>query len=220
MRIVPGVALAALAFALPVAAQSGEAPCAVLKTAALPPCDAAAAKPAAPVLATLDGAPLGVSDLDEGLQKRVATVDAVAAARRGALEAEIADVRLHLEAGRRGVPFRDFWEAEVLRKTPPVTEAEIKEQFEQAKSGFAGKTLEDLRPMLASSLLAEHRLRREAEVAASLETRFRRRPGPAGTWPASPGRPPRDGGAVVVTVFRPRSGSTPPHTARRDRTTT
>ncbi len=192
MRFVRTLGLVALAGTVPLAAQSGEAPCAAVKTTGFIPCDAPKV-PAA--IATLDGAPLGTADLDAQLQKRIAGVDAaVADARRAALEAEIADVRLHLEAERRGVSFRDFWEADVLRKTPPVTDADVDAAFEQAKKWFPGKTVADLRPRLESVALAANRVKREAELAASLKERY---PLVSGADPNAPGLA-RD--AVLATV--------------------
>lgn len=150
---------------------------------------------ASPPLATLDGVPLGAADLDPELQKRIAGVDAaVQNMRRAALEAEVADVRLHLEAERRGMSFRDFWEAEVLRKTPPVTDAEVNAGFEQAKKWFPGKTVADLRPRLESIALAGKRVTREIEVAASLKERYPLVPG------ADPNTPDLAPDAVLATV--------------------
>ena len=192
MRIVRTLGLLALAGTVPAAAQTGEMPCAAVKTTAFAPCDAPKASAA---MATLDGVPLGAADLDPEFQKRVAGADAaVADARRTALNAEIVDVLLHLEAERRGMSFRDFWEAEVFRKTPPVTDAEVDAGFEQAKKWFPGKSAADLRPRLESIGLADKRARREAEVAASLRERFPLVPG------ADPGAPGLAPDAVLATV--------------------
>ncbi len=194
MRIVRTFGLAALAWAAPGAALAQDAPCAVTKTTSLPPCDAPAPK-AEPALATLDGTPFAAADLDADLQKRIAGADAAAAeARRAALGAEIADVRLHLEAERRGVSFRDYWESEVLRKTPAPAEADLKAEFERAKAWFPGKRFEDLRPRIESVALAAARARREAEVAASLKERY---PAVPGTDPDATGLAP---GTVLATV--------------------
>ncbi len=195
MRTVRTLGLVALVSAVPAAAQAPDAPCAAIRTAVLPPCDAPAAKPAPPALATMDGAAIGAADLDAELQKRIAAVDAaVAEARRAALDAEIADARLHLEAERRGVTFRDFWEAEVLRKTPRASEADINAQFEQAKKWYPGKTLADLRPRIEGVVTATNREKREAEVADSLKERFPLTPG---ADPNAPGLAPD---AALATV--------------------
>lgn len=199
MRTVRTFLPAAFLAAAGAAAQSAEAPCAAIKTATLPPCDVPAAKPAPPVLATVDGVALGAADLDAELQKRASGVDAaVAQARLAALEAEIADTRLHLEAERRGVSFRDFWEAEVLRKTPPASEADMRPIFEEWKNWYPGKTFEDLRPRLTGVALARNREKRESEVAASLKERFPLTPG---ADPNAPGLAPD---AVLATVASQR----------------
>jgi protein-disulfide isomerase len=192
MRIVRTFGLLVLAGAVPVAAQTGEMPCAAVKTTTFAPCDAPKT-PAA--MATLDGVPLSVADLDPELQRRVVGVDAaVADARRTAMNAEIVDVLLHLEAERRGMSFRDFWEAEVFRKTPRVTDAEVDAGFEQAKKWFPGKTVADLRPRLESVALAGNRAKREADLAASLKERY---PLMSGADPNTPGVSPD---AVLATV--------------------
>ena len=194
MRIVRTFLPAAFLAAAGAAAQSSEAPCAAIKTATLPPCDTTAAK-AAPALATVDGTALGASELDAELKKRIEGLDeAVAEARRAALEQEVADVRLHLEAERRGVSFRDFWEAEVLRKTAPASDADLKAIFEEWKKWYPGKSLEDLRPRMAGVALARNRGKREAEVAESLKDRF---PLAAGADPNTPGLAPE---TVLATV--------------------
>lgn len=195
MRTALTLALVALAATPPASAQSGEAPCAAMKTAVLPPCDAAVPKPAAASFATLDGEALGTADFDPELQKRVAGRDAaVAAARRDALDAEIADERLHLEAERQKSSFRSFWEREILRKTPAPSEADLKTLFEKWKQWYPGKSLADLRPGLAGTVLARNRAKREAEVAASLKERFPSVPG------ADPGAPNQAPDTVLATV--------------------
>jgi protein-disulfide isomerase len=171
------------------------------------------------VLAKVDGAPLGTADLDALLQKRIATVDAaVADARRAALEAEVADVRLHLEAERLGLSFRDFWEAEVLRKTPAVTDAEVNAGFERTKKWFPGRTVADLRPRLESISLAGKRGKREAEVAASLKERF---PLVPGADPNAPGLAPDTvlatvGGRKVTASFAATRLDAAGYSVRRD----
>lgn len=118
-----------LALALPASllAQSptpaADLPCGAVK-AALPPCDAAGAKE---ILATVDGTPVAAAELDKSLRARRAGLEAaVAGARRAALEAEIDDTLLELEAERRKVPLTGLLEAEVLRRTPPPTEADVR----------------------------------------------------------------------------------------------
>jgi protein-disulfide isomerase len=195
MRIVRTIGLVALVSAVPAAAQASDAPCAAINTQALPPCDAPAAKAPLAVLASFEDVSFTAADLDDTLRKRAEGVDtAVAEARRRALDAEIADVRLHLEAERRGVPFRDFWEAEVLRKTPRPSDADINAQFEQAKKWYPGKTLSDLRPRIEGVVAAANREKREAEVAASLKERVPLTPG---ADPNAPGLAPD---AVLATV--------------------
>lgn len=195
MRIVRTLALAALAAARPAVSQSGEAPCAAVHTTTFVPCDAPAVKDSRGALATVDGAPLGAGDLDAELKKRIAGLDAaVAQARRLALDAEIADVRLHLEAERRKLSFRDFWEREVLRRTPRASEADLRALFEKWKPWYPGRTLADLRPRLEGVVLARNRARREAEIAGSLTERF------PSTGGADPGAPNLAPDAVLATV--------------------
>jgi protein-disulfide isomerase len=188
VRTIRALALLALASALSAAAQSGEAPCGAVRTTTLAPC-------AASTFGALDGAPIGASDLDADLQKRVAGVDAaVAEARRRALDAEIADVRLHLEAERRRSTFRDFWEREIFRKTPRPSDGDVNALFEKWKKWYPATTLADLRPRLEGVVRAKNRAKREEAVAASLKDRF---PSVPGADPAAPDLAPD---AVLATV--------------------
>ena len=195
MRSIRGALPALLLSAGAAVAQVPEGPCAAIKTSSLPPCDATAPAKAGPALATVDGADLSAGELDPGLRKRMETVDAaVADARLDALKAEIADVRLHLEAARRGTSFRDFWEAEVLKKTPAASDADLKAEFDRVKKWYPDKTFADLRPRLESVVNARNRKKREADLAASLAERF---PATAGPDPGLSGLAPD---AVLTTV--------------------
>jgi protein-disulfide isomerase len=177
MGSVRALGLAALLAFPPEAAVAEDVPCGAVKTPSLAPCDA----------------PKTAADAER--ERRLAAVAAaVGDARRAALDAEISDVRLHLEAERRGLAFRDFWEAEVLGKTPPASDADLAAAFEQAKTWYPGKTAADLRPLLESVVLAGNRARREAELAASLKEAYPLVPG------ADPNAPVLSPGAVLATV--------------------
>lgn len=155
--------------AVPAAAQASDAPCAAVKTEALPPCDAAAV----PAVATLDGAPVTAADLDESLRARRAGLEAaVAEARRSALQAEIDDVLLELEAARRGVSLAGLLDTEVTRKTSPPTDADLALIYERWKAGGLKRTFEEMRPTLEGVAREGNRVRREAEFARSLREAF------------------------------------------------
>jgi protein-disulfide isomerase len=174
MRTVLMCVLPALAWIAAAPAPAQERPCAAVRTATLPPCDAPAAKAPSPrAVATIDGKELEPAAFDAELRKKIEGVDAaVAEARRAALEDEIVDVRLHLESERRGVSFQDLWESEVLKKTPPASQADIETEFERVKKWLPNKTIADLRPRLEALALVRNREKREREVADSLNDRF------------------------------------------------
>ncbi|MFI5119183.1 MAG: thioredoxin domain-containing protein [Thermoanaerobaculia bacterium] len=192
MRIVRATMPLVLIASLRALGQGPDAPCPVVRTEALPPCDAPAARS---TLATLDGTKVTASDLDEAVRKRIDGLDAaVAEARRKALDAEVDDTLLRLEAERRKVSFRDLWESEVLRKTPPPTEESLRLEYEDWKKWYPDTPFEDLRNRLVSVVRDANREKREAEFARSLRGRF----------PVAPGLDPSAQGlardAVLATV--------------------
>jgi protein-disulfide isomerase len=147
------------------------------------------------VLATVDGAPISAADLDESLRARRAGLEAaVMGARRAALEAEIDDALLQLEAARRKVTLGALLEAEVLRKTPPPAEADVLAVYEQWKRWGNTRPLEALRPALEREAAEKARARREAQFARSLRDRFKV------TMGADPGPSPLPKAAVLATV--------------------
>lgn len=167
-------------------------PCGAVKTTALPPCGV---PPSNEVLATVDGVPVAANGLDESLRARRAGLEAaVLGARRAALEAEIDDTLLRLEAARRKVTLAALLEAEVLRKTPPPAEADVRAVYEQRKRWGNTRPLEALRPALEREAADVARARREAEFARSLKERFRV------TMGADPGPFPLPEDAVLATV--------------------
>jgi protein-disulfide isomerase len=184
--------LVALVSAVPAAAQARDVPCAALKTQSLPPCDAPAA---GPTLATVDGAKVTASELDEAVRKRIDGLDAaVQEARRKALDAEVADALLRLEAERRKVSLRDLWEAEVMRRTAPPSEESLRKEFEDWKKWYPDTAFDELRKRLASVVLGTNLEKREAEFARSLKDRF---PVTMGRDPNIPDLP---ADAVLATV--------------------
>lgn len=192
MRIVRVAVPLVLVASVRAASQGQDVPCPVVKTEALPPCDAPAARNA---LALVDGSKLTTSDLDEGVRKRVDGLDtAVAEARRKALDAEIDDALLRLEAERRKLSLRDLWESEVLRKTASPTEESLRKEYEGWKKWYPDAPFEDLRKRLTGVVLEANRMKREAEFARSLRARF---PVAMGRDPNTPDLPPD---AVLATV--------------------
>lgn len=152
------------------AGQAQDVPCPVVKTEMLPPCDAPAARAA---LATVDGTKVTVSDLDEAARTRVDGLEAaVAEARRKALDGEIDDALLRLEAERRKVSLRDLWESEILRKTSPPSEKSLRKEYEDWKKWYPDTPFEDLRKRLMGVVRDMNREKREAEFARSLRVRF------------------------------------------------
>ena len=175
MRIIRTLGLGFLVWAVPAAAQTADAPCGAIKTTVLPPCDAPApqAAPAGSALATLDGTPIAAAELGESLRaRREGLGAAIAEARRAALQAEIDDVLMDLEASRRGVSLGSLLDTEVTRKTSPPTVAEVAVFYEKWKARGVKKTFEELKPALEGMSRDDNRIRREAEFGRSLRERF------------------------------------------------
>jgi protein-disulfide isomerase len=192
MRTVRTAIPLVLLASLRAAGQGQDMPCPAVKTEMLAPCDAPAA---GATLGTVDGVNLTASDLDEAVRKRVAGLDAaVAEARRKALDAEVDDALLRLEAERRKVSLRDLWQAEILRKTPPPAEESLRKEYEGWKKWYPDTPFEDLRKRLMGVVLDANREKREAEFARSLRDRF---PVAMGRDPNTPDLP---ADAVLATV--------------------
>lgn len=180
-------AAAALFLFAAVAARAQEpAPCAALDPNMLKPCAAMSELEAEPApLATIDGAPVTLGDLDEATRKKIdGLATAEADARRKALREEIDDVLLELEAARRGVTVGTLLQSEVSAHVSWPADADIAAEIAAHPDKYRrGK---ESAPVAAAVLFDRRRKARESEFVAGLEKR----------WPVNV----MDGGPVLATI--------------------
>jgi len=164
-------AVVALFVVSAVAAQGQEpAPCAAL-TPKIQPCAQPAAPPeTAPPLATIDGTPVTLADLDESTRKSVAGLaDAEAEARRKALREATDDLLIEKEAARRGITPGRLLETNVFAAVQQPTEADIAAEIaahpEKYKSGG------EISDRASANLFEARRRAKEKEFVAGLEKR-------------------------------------------------
>ena len=155
------------------------APCAGGLTAPVKPCAQPSDRPAtqqagktsaAAVVATIDGAPITVADLDEATRKTIEGLDAaLAEARRKALREEANDLLIAREARRRGIGVGRLLDAEVRSKVTHPTSAEVAAEIaahpDKYKNGM------DDAEWVAGTLYDRRLAAREKEFIAALEKR-------------------------------------------------
>ncbi|MCU1347838.1 MAG: nhaA2 [Acidobacteria bacterium] len=186
----PASLLLFLAIAAP--GWSQDAPCTAMTTVPVP-C-AEPSKAAQDVVASLEGEPIHLSDLDEATRKEVAGIeDAVVAARRKALRREIEVVLFELEAARLHVDARKLAYEEMRGKVPAPSAEEVKGEIAAHPETY--KAAEDAGEQAASALHDRALASRHESVIASLEKRF-----PVTMIDLS--GPPPAGGTVVANVGR------------------
>ncbi|HEX8722887.1 MAG TPA: thioredoxin domain-containing protein [Pyrinomonadaceae bacterium] len=104
-----------------------------------------AAPPAGPadrarVLATVNGRNITSGDVEDSLMPLVATVqEQLYLVRKGDVDMRINDTLLNQEAQKRGLTARAVLEAEVLNKTPTVTEAQALDFYNKNKARINGE---------------------------------------------------------------------------------
>src|ERR1043165_73864 len=108
----------------------------VLVAAATPPASAAER---VRVFATVNGQPVRSSYVEDALRPLIFSVqEQVYALRRRAAELRVNDLLLEAEAKKRGVTSKALLDAEVARRSKPVTEKEAEEFYNQNKERISG----------------------------------------------------------------------------------
>ncbi|HEX7676534.1 MAG TPA: thioredoxin domain-containing protein [Thermoanaerobaculia bacterium] len=134
------------------------------------PCSEAT-KPAAEVVATLDGEPIHLSDLNEATRADVRGLDdAISAAKRKALRGEIELVLLELEAARLHVDAKRLAYDEMVRKVAAPSDEEVKREIADHPDRY--KRPEGASERAAAALYERALKARSQQFFASLETRF------------------------------------------------
>ncbi|HXH38088.1 MAG TPA: thioredoxin domain-containing protein [Thermoanaerobaculia bacterium] len=155
-------------FAIPLA-QTQDAPCTAL-TRVPSPCSEAE-KPAPDLVATLDGKPIHLSDLDEATRTEVMGLEeAVATAKQKALRREIELVLLELEAARVHVDAKRLAYDEMVRKVASPSDEEVKREITDHPDRY--KRVEGRSERAASAIYERALTARAKQFFASLEQRF------------------------------------------------
>ena len=114
-----------------------------------------------------------LADLPEEVRAHAARAESdVSEARRNELKRLVDDTLLDLEAARRKISLHDLWEAEVLHKTPAVSEADARAFFEDARGWLGQASFESVRASMTSLAQAKKREAREAEFVRELSAQF------------------------------------------------
>ncbi len=134
---------------------------------------ARAAAPAEAPLGSVDGAPIGIDDLDRDVRTRLGQLDNEAAQKRlqllwMGLEEVVGRRLLDKEAQRRGVSLETLREQEILSKVTPPTEEEI-QQFYDQNADRIGVDYKTAFPHIKNELTAE----RARAIERSLVERLR-----------------------------------------------
>ena len=169
-RILIGTGIALVSVSVSISAQE-QAPCAAPLSPKITPCGKpGAVSPKTAVVATLDGAPITVADLDQETRKKVEGLDAaVAEARKKARREATDDALLAREAARRGVTVGRLLELEVLRNVARPTDAEVAAEMASKPEHY---TRPKEQSEWAAGILYDRRWqRREKELVAEIEKR-------------------------------------------------
>lgn len=149
------------------------APCAAMNPNMLKPCAATSEleSETAPPLATIDGTPVTVNDLDEATRKKVEALPAAQVeAREKALRAEIDDMLLQLEAARRGTTVGTLLQTEVNAHLVWPADADVAAEIAASPDKYKRGKEDSTRA--AAVLFDRNQKAREAAFVATLEKRW------------------------------------------------
>lgn len=139
----------------------------VLVAAATPPSTAAER---ARVFATVNGVPVRSSDVEDALRPLIFSVqEQVYALRRRAAELRVNDLLLEAEAKKRGTTSKALLDAEVARRSKPVTEKDAEEFYNQNKERISGDFAQ-----VKEQVLEYLKEQGETEAYAAFATELRR----------------------------------------------
>jgi protein-disulfide isomerase len=149
------------------------APAVVLFLFAAPPASPAP-KVATEVVATVDGEPFTVRELEQAAGSRLFVIRTQQyQAQRQILEEAIGKRLLEKEAAARKTTVDDLLKQEVEAKVPPVTEDEQKQFYAQNKARFGNATEPDALAQIAQGLRQQRTRDRQAELVGELRKKAR-----------------------------------------------
>jgi protein-disulfide isomerase len=129
-------------------------------------------RPAAPPnLVTVNGQTFTTADLPPALRQEVAQVeDRIAEARKGVLDLQINTILLAVESRKRRIDTHRLYEIEVVRRIPPITQAQVKKFIDENRDEFEGRDVATANQQVVAYLREEA----EAKLADALVKRLRK----------------------------------------------
>jgi protein-disulfide isomerase len=129
-------------------------------------------RPAAPPnLVTVNGQTFTTADLPPALRQELAQVeDRIAEARKGVLELQINTILLAVESRKRRIDTHRLYEIEVVRRIPPITQAQVKKFIDENRDEFEGRDVATANQQVVAYLREEA----EAKLADALVKRLRK----------------------------------------------
>jgi protein-disulfide isomerase len=121
----------------------------------------------------VEGTVITVNDLDEKLRGKVMVLgDRVAEARKTARRVEVESKLFELEAARLHVASRDLYFEQVIRKETPVTEAEVRAEYDSNPDLYGSRTLDAQRDWIEGNIAEKHEAARASAYAGELQKSF------------------------------------------------
>jgi protein-disulfide isomerase len=129
-------------------------------------------RPAAPPnLVTVNGQTFTTADLPPALRQELAQVeDRIAEARKGVLDLQINTILLAVESRKRRIDTHRLYEIEVVRRIPPITQAQVKKFIDENRDEFEGRDVATANQQVVAYLREEA----EAKLADALVKRLRK----------------------------------------------
>jgi protein-disulfide isomerase len=120
------------------------------------------------VLATLNGEPITVADVEEALAPYIFTVqDEIYEMRKQSLDARINDILLDQEARKRNTTAQDLYRQEVGAKVKPPTDADAEKFYNENKANLKG-TYDELKVQIIQYLQSKAYEKAENDFATAL----------------------------------------------------
>ncbi len=122
-----------------------------------------------PVLATVGERSITEAEIENQIKGQMLRLNnQIYSIKKQAVDSVI-DAHLHeQEAKKRGITHQQLRQQEVTDKTESVSEAEVKDYYNENKARFGERTLEELRAQLKQSLQARKQQQRQRAFAAEL----------------------------------------------------
>jgi hypothetical protein len=108
------------------------------------------------VVATIGEEKITLEEVDaQAMSSNIKPYQDLYDARRQVIEQIVAEKLFEKEAASRGVSIDELVDAEITKKVPPITEAQVQVFFEQNQSRMGGRTLEQMNPQIRNYLASQ-----------------------------------------------------------------